>query len=75
MITAQLACTQMLENGGEGADRYVALVLVIARRDGADNPQFASIPAASLTITVTGKAADRFEVGKVYELNISERAQ
>lgn len=72
MITAQLACTQKIENGGEDEDRYVALVLVIAHPEGADSPFYREIPAASLTITVPGKAADLFEIGEVYQLDVTE---
>lgn len=71
MITAPMACTQKIENGGEGDSRFVALVLVIAHREGEDRP----IPGASLTITVPGETADHFEVGQVYQLDVTEAGQ
>lgn len=74
MIGATLACIQKIENGGEDAGRMVALVLVIAHPEGEDDPDYHLIPAASLTITVPGATADHFEVGKLYELNLTEAA-
>lgn len=75
MIAAQIACTQKLENGGEDEKRFVALVFTIAHPDGADDPLYAEIPAASVTITVKGDAADLFEIGTVYELGITEETE
>jgi hypothetical protein len=75
MIAAQIACTHKLENGGEADDRYVALVFTIAHPEGEDEAQYAEIPAASVTITVKGEAADLFEVGTVYDLGITEEAE
>ncbi len=74
MIATTLACTQKLENGGEGENRFVALVLVIAHPEG-DDPDCHLVPAASLTITVPGEAADHFEVGKLYTLDLRETSQ
>lgn len=71
MITAPLACIQKIENGGETDDRFVALVFTIAHNEGGDR----LIPAVSLMITVPGKAADRFEVGKLYSLDLTEAPQ
>ncbi|WP_372663567.1 hypothetical protein [Amycolatopsis kentuckyensis] len=75
MIAAQLACTQKLENGGEDDRRFVALVFTIAHPEGAEDPTYAEIPAASLTITVKGEVADLFEIGTVYDFGITEEAE
>lgn len=75
MITATLACTQKLENGGEGEHRFVAVVFNIAHPEGEDSPDYHLIPNASLTITVPGKAADHCEVGRLYTLDLTEAPQ
>jgi hypothetical protein len=69
MITAKVKLTQKLENGGDGEDRFVALQFLPDYQDGRNQEWAASTPALSLTVTVKGAVADRFEY-KPYTLQM-----
>ncbi|MBB1153509.1 hypothetical protein [Amycolatopsis dendrobii] len=75
MIAAQLTCSQKLDDRGEGQDRFVTLVFTTEYILGYHDDLATEIPAASLSITVKGSAADLFEIGQPYDVNITEEEE
>ncbi|MBB1153508.1 hypothetical protein [Amycolatopsis dendrobii] len=66
MITAKIACTQKLDNGGEGEDRATAVTFTLTE----DNEN-TGVVSAVVTMTVTGEAGDQLAY-RPYTLQIVE---
>ncbi|MET9262396.1 hypothetical protein [Amycolatopsis sp. NPDC004079] len=71
MITAKVKCTQKLENGGEGEDRFVALQFLVDDSSNVNLEWGDETPSLALTMTVQGAVADQFEY-KPYTLQLTE---
>lgn len=67
MITAKVA-VQAKHASGEGDQRQVAVTFIADYQDGRNKEWSLYTPALSLSMTLKGDVADRFEVGQAYEL-------
>lgn len=71
MITAKIHC-QTKSESGEGDDRQVQVTFLPDYSDGRNKEWSRYTPALSLSMTLKGAVADRFEQGKAYTLQFVE---
>lgn len=71
MITAKVKCYQKTETGA-GADRQVQVGFNADYANGRNQEWSLYTPALSLSMTLKGAVADRFEIGKAYTLTFAE---
>lgn len=71
MVTAKVTCQQKNETG-EGDARQVQVSFLPDYADGRNKEWSLYTPALSLSMTLKGSVADRFEVGKAYTLQFVE---
>ena len=67
MITAKVQCSGKTESG-EGDNRQVVVTFAPDYADGRNKEWSLYTPALSLSMTLKGAVADRFEPGKAYTL-------
>lgn len=78
MITAKVHCQSKVENGPttraaeDEGDRQVVVTFAPDYADGRNREWALYTPALSLSMTLKGEVADRFEPGKAYTLTFSE---
>lgn len=70
MITAKVKCYQKTETG-VGDDRQVQVGFTADYADGRNKEWSLYTPALSLSMTLKGDVADRFEIGKAYTLTFT----
>lgn len=73
MITAKVTCSSKTESG-EGDNRQVVVAFMPDYADGRNKEWSLYTPALSLSMTLKGAVADRFEQGKAYTLQFVEEA-
>jgi len=73
LITAKVTCTSKNETG-EGDKRQVAVSFLPDYADGRNKEWSLYTPALSLSMTLKGEVADRFQQGKAYTLTFEESA-
>lgn len=71
MVTAKIKCVGKLESG-EGDDRQASLTFSADYADGRNKEWSLYTPNLSLSMTLKGAVADRFEMGKAYTLTFAE---
>lgn len=71
MVTAKIHCQSKTEQG-EGDDRQVTVSFLPDYADERNKEWSRWTPALSLSMTLRGAVADRFEVGKAYTLQFVE---
>jgi len=71
MITAKVHCASKVESG-EGDQKQAVLQFTADYADGRNKEWSLYAPALSLSMTVKGAAAERFEAGKAYTLQFVE---
>jgi hypothetical protein len=71
MITAKVQCNSKTESGG-GDDRQVVVTFNADYADGRNKEWSRYTPNLSLSMTLKGAVADRFEQGKAYTLQFVE---
>jgi hypothetical protein len=71
MVTAKITCTSKNESG-EGDNRQVVVNFMPDYADGRNKEWSLYTPALSLSMTLKGAVADRFEPGKAYTLQFVE---
>ena len=71
MIAAKVKCSAKSESG-EGDERRVGLAFYADYADGRNKEWAIATPTLSLTMTVRGDVAERFEQGKAYTLTFEE---
>jgi len=71
VITAKIQC-QTKTSQGEGDNRQVVVTFVPDYADGRNKEWSLYTPALSLSMTLKGEVADRFEPGKAYTLQFVE---
>jgi hypothetical protein len=71
MITAKIKCTTKDESG-EGEQRQVVVGFMPDYADGRNKEWSLYTPNLSLSMTLKGAVADRFEPGKAYTLQFVE---
>ncbi|MEV4417040.1 hypothetical protein [Catellatospora sp. NPDC049609] len=71
MVTAKIHCQSKSETG-EGDTRQVHVTFVPDYADGRNKDWSLYTPALSLSMTLRGEVADRFEQGKAYTLQFVE---
>lgn len=71
MITAKITCQTKTESG-DGDNRQVVVTFAPDYADGRNKEWSLYTPALSLSMTLKGAVADRFEPGKAYELRFVE---
>jgi hypothetical protein len=71
MVTAKVTC-HMKNATGDGDKRQVAVSFLPDYADGRNKEWSLYTPALSLSMTLRGDVADRFEVGKAYTLQFVE---
>ena len=71
MITAKVTCQTKTETG-EGDTRQALVTFVPDYADGRNKEWSLYTPALSLSMTLKGDVADRFEQGKAYTLQFVE---
>jgi hypothetical protein len=71
MITAKIFCGSKTETG-EGDNRQAVVVFGADYNDDRNKEWAKWTPALSLTMTLNGPVADRFEQGKAYTLTFTE---
>lgn len=71
MITAKVVCSGWTATG-EGEQRQVAVTFLPDYADGRNKEWSLYTPALSLSMTLKGDVADRFEPGKAYTLQFVE---
>jgi hypothetical protein len=74
MITAKVTCQSKSESG-EGDTRQVAVTFAPDYADGRNKEWSLYTPALSLSMTLKGDVADRFEQGKAYTLQFVEDSE
>lgn len=67
MVTAKVVCNSKQESG-EGTDRVVTVNFSADYADERNKEWAANTPSLSLTMTLKGPVADRFEAGDRYTL-------
>lgn len=67
MITAKVFCANKVESG-EGDTRQATVTFGADYADGRNKEWSLYTPALSLSLTLKGAVADRFEVGKAFTL-------
>lgn len=67
MVTAKITCQSKSETG-EGEQRQVVVTFAPDYADGRNKEWSLYTPALSLTMTLRGEVADRFEPGQAYTL-------
>jgi hypothetical protein len=73
MITAKVQCHTKNETG-EGDNRQAVVTFLPDYADGRNKEWSLYTPALSLSMTLKGAVADRFEPGKAYALQFVEEA-
>jgi hypothetical protein len=73
MVTAKVHCSTKTTQG-EGDDRQVVVTFLPDYADGRNKEWSLYTPALSLSMTLKGAVADRFETGKAYTLQFVEEA-
>lgn len=73
MITAKIQCSGKTESG-EGDARQVVVAFLADYADDRNKEWSLYTPALSLSMTLKGAVADRFEVGKRFTLQFVEEA-
>ncbi len=71
MVTAKIQCSGKTASG-EGDGRQVVVTFVPDYADGRNKEWSLYTPALSLSMTLKGAVADRFEQGKAYTLQFVE---
>jgi len=71
MVTAKIQC-QSKQASGDGDARQVVVTFVPDYADGRNKEWSLYTPALSLSMTLKGGVADRFEAGKGYTLTFDE---
>ncbi len=71
MVTAKIKC-QSKQESGEGDARQVTVTFAPDYADGRNKEWSLYTPALSLTMTLKGAVADRFEPGAAYTLTFEE---
>ena len=71
MITAKVVCSSKSESG-EGEGRQSVVTFSADYADGRNKEWSLYTPSLSLTMTLKGEVADRFEPSKAYELRFVE---
>jgi len=71
MITAKVFCSSKVESG-EGEQRQVVVTFAPDYADGRNKEWSLYTPALSLSMTLKGDVADRFEPSKAYTLQFVE---
>jgi hypothetical protein len=71
MVTAKIVCTSKTESG-EGDNRQVVVGFSPDYQDGRNKEWSLYTPALSLSMTLKGDVADRFEPSKAYTLQFVE---
>lgn len=71
MITAKVTCQSKTENG-EGDKRQAVVNFIADYADGRNKEWSLYTPALSVTMTLKGDVADRFEAGKAYTVQFVE---
>jgi hypothetical protein len=71
MVTAKVHCQSKTESG-EGDNRQVVVTFLPDYADGRNKEWSRYTPALSLSLTLKGEVADRFEPGKAYTLTFAE---
>jgi hypothetical protein len=71
MITAKVTCHVKNETG-EGDQRQTQVSFLPDYADGRNKEWSLYTPALSLSMTLKGEVADRFEVGKAYTLTFAK---
>lgn len=71
MVTAKIFCANKVATG-EGDDRQVTVTFGADYADGRNKEWSLHTPTLSLTMTLKGAVADRFEAGKAYTLQFVE---
>lgn len=71
MITAKVLCQHKNESG-EADKRQVAVSFLPDYQDGRNKEWSLYTPSLSLTMTLKGEVADRFEVGTAYTLSFEK---
>lgn len=71
MITAKVTCSSKIESG-EGDNRQVVVTFVPDYADGRNKEWSLYTPALSLSMTLKGAVADRFEPSGRYTLQFVE---
>jgi hypothetical protein len=74
MVTAKIQCQSKNETG-EGDDRQVVVTFLPDYADGRNKEWSLYTPSLSLSMTLKGAVADRFEPGKAYTLQFVEEEQ
>lgn len=70
MITAKIICNSKSESG-EGEDRVATVSFNADYADGRNKEWSRYTPALSLTMTLKGDVADKFEAGRAYTLGFT----
>jgi hypothetical protein len=73
VITAKVQCSSKVESG-EGDTRQTVVTFVADYADGRNKEWSLYTPALSLSMTLKGDVADRFEPSKAYTLQFVEEA-
>lgn len=71
MVTAKIKCTSKAESG-EGDNRMAVVGFQPDYADGRNKEWSLATPHLSLSMTLKGDVADRFEQGKAYTLQFVE---
>lgn len=71
MITAKVSC-QTKSESGEGDARQVQVTFIPDYADGRNKEWSLYTPSLSLSMTLKGEVADRFEQGRAYTLTFEE---
>lgn len=71
MVTAKVVC-QGKTPSGEGNQRQVLVTFAPDYQDGRNKEWSLYTPALSLSMTLKGEVADRFEVGQAFTLQFVE---
>lgn len=74
MVTAKIKCQSKTERG-EGEDRQVLVSFAPDYDDGKNKEWSLYTPHLSLSMTLRGSVADRFEQGKSYTLTFEENPE
>lgn len=74
MVTAKITCQSKTESG-EGNDRQVQVAFIPDYADGRNKEWSRWTPSLSLSMTLKGAVADRFEQGKAYTLTFEPAAR
>lgn len=71
MITAKVRCSHKVESG-EGDNRQASVSFAPDYADGRNKEWSLYTPSLSLSMTLKGDVADRFEAGAAYTLTFTE---